>query len=359
MDLINLYDFEAAARSRLSKMAYDYYASGSWDEVTLGENRAAYERLRLQYRVLRDISDRDLSTTVLGQKVALPVIVAPTAFHRLAHDEGELATARAAAAAGTIFMLSTLATRSIEEVTETTDGPVWFQLYVYKDRGATRALVERAKAAGCGAIVLTVDAQLWPHRERDERNRFHLPEGLEAKNLHGDAGQISAGDAGSGLADYVTSLFDQSLSWPDVEWLCSLSDLPVVVKGIVHPEDARLAAEHGARAIVVSNHGGRQLDTAPATIDVLPEIAEAVGDRIEVLLDGGVRRGTDVVKALALGARAVAVGRPALWGLAVDGQAGVERVLAILRTELDRAVGLCGYAAIDDLGPELIWRPRS
>src|SRR5581483_1534195 len=246
---------------------------------------------------------------------AMPIVVAPTAFHRLADDEGEVATARAARTHGTILTLSTLSTRSLEDVCAT-GAAVWFQLYVYRDRGATRALVERAERAGCRALVLTVDAQVWGSRERDARNRFTLPAGLQCENLGGTAlARVPADAEGSGLASYVTSLFDPALSWADVEWLASITRLPVVVKGIVHPDDARLAAEHGARAVVVSNHGGRQLDGAIATLDALPAVADAVHDRLEVLMDGGVRRGGDVVKALALGARAVGVGRPVLWGL--------------------------------------------
>jgi 4-hydroxymandelate oxidase len=237
--------------------------------------------------------------------------------------------------------LSTHSTCPVEDVCAT-GGPVWFQLYVYRDRGATRALVERAAAAGCKALVLTVDAQLWGRRERDVRNRFALPPELVLANLGGAAMRLPEASAGSGLAAYVASLFDPALSWRDLDWLAGISRLPVVVKGIVHPEDGRLAVEHGAAAVVVSNHGGRQLDTAIATVDALPAVADAIGGRAEVLVDGGVRRGTDVVKALALGARAVLVGRPVLWGLAVAGQRGVELVLERLRDELDVAMGLCG-----------------
>lgn len=356
MDPINLYDYEALAEAKLSRMAADYYASGAHDEITLRENHAAYDRIRLRYRVLRDISRRTTATTVLGHALNMPVIVAPTAFHKLAHPDGEVATVRAAGAAGTLMILSTLSTSSIEEVMAAATGPVWFQLYVYKDRAATEALVRRAEAAGCSALVLTVDAQIWGRRERDVRNRFQLPPGLSVRNLM-PAGQESFPQAaeGSGLAAYVASLFDQTLSWKDVEWLCALSKLPVLLKGIVHPDDARLAVAHGAAGVIVSNHGGRQLDTAPATIDALPEIVAAVDGRIEVLIDGGIRRGTDVVKALALGAKAVAVGRPVLWGLAHDGQAGVERVLELLRFEVDLAMGLCGCGTVEEIDGGLVF----
>ncbi|MDA8016392.1 MAG: alpha-hydroxy-acid oxidizing protein [Thermoanaerobaculia bacterium] len=357
LDLINLDDFEAAAKSSLTRIAYDYYASGSDDEITLVENRNAYSRLRVAFRVLRDVTTRDLRTTVLGHELSMPVLAAPTAFHRLANPDGELATARAASTAGSLMILSTLSTYSLEEVTSVATCPVWFQLYVYKDRGATAALVRRAEAAGCTALVLTVDAQIWGRRERDIRNRFHLPGGVRVKNLLGREGEdLPKEAADSGLGAYVQSLFDPSLSWKDIEWLASLSDLPVVLKGIVHPDDACLALSHGAQAVVVSNHGGRQLDTSVPTIEALPEVLDAVGDRMEVLVDGGIRRGTDVLKALALGARAVAIGRPVLWGLATAGQAGVERVFDLLRDELDRALGLAGARSPGELDRSILRR---
>ena len=351
---ISVYGYAEAARARLPAMAYAYYAGGAHDEITLRENHAAYDRLRLHYRVLRDVSTRSLATEVLGQPVALPILVAPTAFQRMAHPEGEVATVRAAGAAGTIMTLSTLATSSIEEVTAAATGPVWFQLYVYKDREATRSLVARAEAAGCRALVLTVDAQVWGVRERDVRSGFTLPADLTIKNLaaagKGDFPEVS----GSSLAAYVADFLDTSLSWKDLDWLCGLTRLPVVVKGVVRPDDAVRAAEHGAAAVQVSNHGGRQLDTSPAPIDVVEAIAEAAGERLEILLDGGIRRGTDVLKALALGAHAVAVGRPVLWGLAVEGEAGVRHVLDILRDELDLAMALCGCQNLSEIDRDLV-----
>ncbi len=353
---ISVGDYHRAARERLPQMVYDYYAGGAWDEITLGRNERAYDRLELHYRVLRDVSSRDLSTTLLGRPISMPLVIAPTAFHGMAHPDGECATAAAAGAAGTVMIASTLSNRPIEEIVDASDGDVWFQLYVYRDRGISKALVERARDAGCKAIVLTVDVPGLGVRERDVRNRFRLPEGLEMGNLRAGTGGMPEDLDGSALAAYVGCSFDPALTWDDLDWLRSLSDLPVLVKGIVHPEDARLAAERGATGVIVSNHGGRQLDTAPATLDVLPEIADALEGRVELLIDGGVRRGTDVVKAVALGARAVAVGRPALWGLAVDGRAGVEHVLSILRAELDAAMALCGVTRIDRIGRELIRR---
>ncbi len=356
MEPVNLLELEALARAALPRESFDYYASGAEDEATLRANRAAYERLTLAYRGLVDVSHRDPATTVLGTPVAFPVLVAPTAFQRLAHPEGELATARAAGAAGTVMVLSTLSTTSMEEVVAVATGPVWFQLYVYKDRKVTEGLVRRAEAAGCRALVLTVDAPVIGRRERDIRNRFHLPPGLSVANLLPDGyGELAQAAGDSGLAAYVSALIDPALSWRDLDWLRSITRLPLVIKGIVRPDDAVRAAEAGAAAVVVSNHGGRQLDTAPATIDVLPEVAAALaGHSIEIFLDGGVRRGTDVLKALALGARAVLVGRPILWGLATGGEAGAATVLRLLRHELDLAMALAGAPTVADVTRDLV-----
>jgi 4-hydroxymandelate oxidase len=357
---VNVFELETIAREQLSREAYDYYASGANDEVTLRENRAAYDRLGIAYRVLADVGHRDLSTVVLGQPVAMPILVAPTAFHRMATPEGEKATARAAGEAGTIMILSTLSNTRVEEVVAAASGPVWFQLYVYRDREATAGLVRRAEAAGCKALVLTVDAPLLGRRERDVRNRFRLPPGLSVANMLPEGyGEVPQALADSGLAAYVATLLDPAISWRDVTWLRSITHLPVLVKGIVRPDDALRAADAGAAGIVVSNHGGRQLDTSPATIDVLPEIADALavrGAALEVLVDGGVRRGTDVVKALALGARAVLVGRPILWGLAADGEAGAALALRLLRDELDLAMALAGTPTVSDITRDLVWR---
>jgi 4-hydroxymandelate oxidase len=293
--------------------------------------------------------------TVLGQPVSMPVLVAPTAFQCLADPEGEKATARAAGAAGTIMVLSSLSNTAVEDVLAAASGPVWFQLYVYKDRGATLDLVRRAEAAGCSALVVTVDAPLLGRRERDVRNAFRLPEHLSVKNLTASGLQSLPGTSGdSSLAAYVASLFDPSLTWKDIGWLRTHTRLPVLVKGIVRADDASRAVDHGAAGIVVSNHGGRQLDTAPATIRVLEEIARVVGGRAEVLVDGGVRRGTDVVKALALGAKAVLLGRPILWALAAEGEPGVRRALEIVRAELDLAMALCGCPSLAEVTRDLI-----
>ena len=357
MKTLNLFDLERAAKEKLPQMAYDYFASGAWDEVTLRENRAAFERLKVHYRVLVDVSKRDLSVDILGQKIPLPVIFAPTAFHKLAHPEGELATVRAAGKAGTVMVLSSLSTTPIEDVVRAATGPVWFQLYINKDRQFTRDLVARAEAAGCQALMLTADTPEWGRRERDVRNGFHLPQGLAAVNLLPSNQRGEAiGQSGAGMGQAFSWMLDASVTWPDVDWLASLTRLPVLVKGICRADDASRAIEHGAAGIVVSNHGARQMDTAPATIEVLPRCVEAVGGRVPVLLDGGVRRGLDVLKALALGATAVQIGRPVLWGLAADGQAGVESAIGLLRAELDLAMALAGCADIKTITSDLIGR---
>jgi len=355
-DLVSVFDYEAAARKKLPKTAYDYYRSGANDELTLHENHAAYERIKLNPKVLIDTSKRDLTTSVLGQTVSMPIMVAPTAFHCMAHPEGEVATARAAGKAGALMMLSTLSTSSIEEVLPEATGPVWFQLYVYKDREATLSLVERAVSYGCTAIALTVDAQVWGRRERDIKNRFRLPKGLSIKNLMpAGKGEFPDEKADSGLAAYVTWQFDQTLTWKDIDWLCSKANVPVLLKGILHPDDARRAADHGAAGIIVSNHGARQLDTVPATIEALPGLVEAVDGEMDILIDGGIRRGTDVFKAIALGAKAVGVGRPIIWGLAVDGEQGARRVIDILRKDFELTMRLCGCATIEDITKDLLF----
>lgn len=355
MNPINVFDYEALAREKLPQMVYDYFASGAEDEITVQDNRAAYSRIRLKYRVMVDVSRRNLSTTVLGQQISMPLIIAPTAFQCLAHPEGEVATARAAGAAGTIMILSTLSNSSVEDVAKAGNGSVWFQLYIYKDRGVTASLVQRVRTAGCKAIVLTVDAPILGRRERDIRNRFELPSNLTVKNLMPSGlEKFPTGSEGSGLAAYIESVIDPALTWKDVDWLCSITDLPVLIKGLVHPEDALRALEHGASGIIVSNHGGRQLDTSLPSIEALPEIVDAIAGRIDVLIDGGVRRGTDILKAIALGAKAVSIGRPVLWGLAVEGEPGVLHVLSLLRNELDVAMALCGCTRIHEINRHLI-----
>ncbi len=352
--LLNIADYARAARCKLTKEVCDYFDGGALDEITLAENTAGWERLKLYYRVLAGVGRRDMSTTVLGQSVSMPILVAPTAFHRLACDEGELATACAAKAAGTLFILSSLSNTAMEAVFAEAASPRWFQLYIYKDRQVTLELVKRAEAAGAEAIVLTVDAPGLGTRERDSRNRFRLRDGLAVENLaplgKGHMPEVQ----GSGLAAYVRENFKADLGFDDLDWLCGSTRLPVVVKGVCRGDDARRAAEHGSKALVVSNHGGRQLDTAPATCEVLPRVVEAAGDLCEIYVDGGIRRGSDVLKAIALGARAVLVGRPVLWGLCVAGEQGATNVLSILRRELDEAMLLCGCTTLGGIDGSLL-----
>ncbi|MCG8421729.1 MAG: alpha-hydroxy-acid oxidizing protein [Proteobacteria bacterium] len=354
-DAINIMDFARLARERMNPPSWEYYASGADDEVTLRANRDALARIALHYRVLVDVSQRSLATRVVGQEISMPLIIGPAGFHKLAHPDGEVATASAAGRAGTVMVLSTMSNTPVEDVMVRATGPIWFQLYVYRDRGITRGLVERVEAAGCSALVLTVDVPLLGRRERDVRNRFTLPEGLTAANLLPAGLQdVQRPVDGSSLAAYASELFEPALTWQDIDWLRSITRLPIVVKGIVRPDDARRAVDHGAAGIVVSNHGGRQLDTAPATIDVLGRIAADVASDTELMVDGGFRRGTDVLKAIALGARAVLIAQPALWGLAVGGADGVSRVLELFRAEIDLAMGLCGCPTIADIGPDLL-----
>jgi 4-hydroxymandelate oxidase len=355
MDAVNIWDFERAAKARIAGPAWDYYASGADDEITLRSNRDAFARIALHYRVLVDVSVRRTATRLLGAELAMPILLAPTAFQRLAHPDGELATVRAAGAAGTVMVLSTLSNTRVEDVAAAASGPVWFQLYIYKDRGATEALVRRVEAAGCQALVFTVDAPLLGKREADVRNQFSLPDGLTVENMLPDGlGVVPDARRDSGLAAYFAALLDPGLTWADIEWLRSIARIPVVVKGIVRPDDAARAVDCGAAGIVVSNHGGRQLDTAPATIDALPRVVEAVSGRAPVLLDGGIRRGTDIVKAIARGAAGVLIGRPVLWGLGAAGQVGVVAVLELLRRELDLAMALCGCPSLADIDRTLL-----
>ena len=355
INAINLWELEARARELLPQMAYDYYASGANDEVTLRENRAAYERITLLPRMLVDVSVRDISTTVLGEPVSMPILIAPTALPGLAHPEGEIATTKAAGAAKTLMTLATLSTSSIEEAMAAATGPVWFQLYVFRDRAISASLVQRAETAGCKAVVLTVDVPVAGRRERDVRNRLTLPDHLSLKNLlSAGCQELPKNVAGSGLAAYVASLFDAALTWKDIEWLAGVTKLPILVKGILRADDALRAVNYGASGIIVSNHGARQLDTTPATISVLPEIVDAVAGAVEVYVDGGIRRGTDALKAMAYGARAVFVGRSILWGLAVGGEAGVKYVLELLRQEFDLAMALSGCPRLTAITRDLV-----
>jgi isopentenyl diphosphate isomerase/L-lactate dehydrogenase-like FMN-dependent dehydrogenase len=355
MHFTNLIELEDLARELLPPGTFDYIAGGSDDEVSLRRNRDDFVRIVLRPRVLVDVSEIDTSTTVLGTPVSLPVLLGPAAGHKLCCPDGELATSRAAAAAGTIMLLSTLSTTSMEDVAAEAPAPRWFQLYVYQDREVVRALVQRAEAAGYGAICLTVDVPVIGHRERDLRNEFSFTKDhLLANFVDMQLEHLPVGVVGMGLGAYISSKWDASFTWRDVDWLSSISGLPVVIKGILTAEDAALAVEHGATGIVVSNHGGRQLDSVSSSIAALPEVVDAVAGRIEVLMDGGVRRGTDVLKALALGARAVLIARPYLYGLALGGEEGALRVIQALRDELKTSMALAGRTTIPSIDPGLV-----
>ena len=356
LDPLDLTALEAAARERLERGVYDYVAGGADDERSVADAEAAWSRLRLRPRVLRDVSEVSRATTVLGSRLPVPLLVAPMAYHRMAHPDGEAASAAGAAAAGAGYILSTQATMTVEEVAETVpDGLRWFQVYVVRDRGWTAELVARAAAAGYRALVLTVDVPLLGNRLRDLRNDFRLPTGMAPANAPPAGAARQRELAVDVLAQ--AGQFDPGLTPEVIGWLAERSGLPVVVKGVLRGDDALACLDAGAAAVAVSNHGGRQLDTVVATADALAEVAAAVGDRAEVYVDGGIRRGTDVVKALALGARAVLVGRPVLWGLTAAGAAGVERVLSGLAGELQLAMALCGATGLGQLTPDLLAGP--
>lgn len=350
--IVNLHEFEAIARGVMEPAAFDYVAGGSFDELTLAENVAAWRRFRFRPRVLIDVGVVDPATTLLGAPAAMPVAIAPMAVHGLGHPDGEVASARAAAAAGVPFTLSTMSSRSIEEVAAAApDGRNWFQLYTQADPGRSRDLVERAAAAGFGALVLTVDLPRLGYRDRDRRSGFDFPSlGNFPDELPTHRPDV----------DRLTRLesVGHSLTWADLATIRSWSSLPLVLKGILTAEDARLAVEHGVDAIVVSNHGARQLDRVPAGIDALEEVVAAVDGTTEVWVDGGVRRGLDVAIAVALGARGVLVGRPMVWALAAGGQAGVEQALAIVREEFGIALALLGAPTPHDLGRDHVARVR-
>ncbi len=343
MDPINLHDYERLAAERMPAGPLAYYAGAAGDERTLRDNCEAFARHRLLPRVLVDVSAVQPQTTVLGTPISMPVLVAPTALQKLAHPDGEQAMARAAARAGTIMTVSTIATtRPADVAAAAPDAPRWFQVYVLKDRGVTRALVDEAIDSGYNALVLTVDAPRAGRRERDLRAEFSVPPGIDMPAVSAALGSTEGIDAAG-----FFSLMDLTLTWRDLEALVQESPIPVLVKGVHHPADAELAVQHGAAGVIVSNHGGRQLDGVPASIDMLPRVVDAVAGRAEVLVDGGIRRGTDVATALALGARAVLVGRPMLWGLVCGGEDGAAHVLELLRAELTLAMTLLGTATPD------------
>lgn len=343
---INVSDYEALAEERLDPGTFGYFAGGAGDEHTLRHNLEAFDRWRLRPRVLVDVASVTTATTVLGQTVSMPVLVSPVAHQRMAHPEGELAVARAAAAAGTIMCVPTFAMATPADIAaEAPEAPRWYQLYWHPDRGVTKSILDQAREAGCSAIVFTVDLPKLGGRERDLRTGFTLDPDYRM-GVYGS----EFGDLGTLTPATAAELVDPRLTWRDLEWLQETAQLPVIVKGILTAEDAELAVSHGCAAVIVSNHGGRQLDRAIASLEALPEVVEAVGDRVEVLMDGGIRRGADVAIAVALGARAVCVGRPVVWGLAANGEEGVRHVFDLLRAEFQLALALLGCASPEGLG---------
>ncbi len=368
--IVNIDDFRRIARRRLPRGLFDYIDGGAEDEYTLRANQADFRRYTFRPRVMVDVSERDQSTTVLGTRLATPLILAPTGFTGMFWPRGEIVAARAAARKGALFTLSTMSICSMEEVAEAAPGPLWFQLYVWRDREIVRSLVERARASGYRALVITVDTPVLGRRERDVRSGLVLPPRITVKNVLDSVRRVSwlrdmltnprptfgnfVGTPGVehdavSLASFTTKQFSPSVSWADLDWYRSIWPGPLAIKGIMAAEDARLAAEHGVEAIVVSNHGGRQLDYLPSAVEVLPEIVDAVGGRAEVILDGGIRRGSDVVKAIALGARACMIGKAFNFGVAAAGQAGAEKAIDILQSEIDRTLALIGRPTLAEL----------
>ena len=368
-------DLRALARRKVPRAFFDYAEAGSYAQETLRANRADLQRVKLRQRVMIDVSGRDTAATVVGEKLALPLVLGPVAMTGLEHGNGEILACRAAHAAGIPFTLSTMSICSIEDVAAAVDKPFWFQLYVMKDRGFVRSLIERAAAAKCSALVLTVDLQVLGQRHCDVKNGLSVPPSLKLKNLINMAskprwvagvlagkrwnfgnlqGHVKGIDGVASLAQWVGGQFDQTLNWKDVEWIRSIWPGKLILKGILDVDDARLAAKTGASALVVSNHGGRQLDGAPSSISMLPRIAEAVGSEIEVLFDGGIRSGQDMMRALALGAKGCLIGRAYIYGLGAGGEAGVAKAIDILRNELDVSMALTGVTRIGDIGPQIL-----
>ncbi len=354
--LASISDFEIAARVRMSSMAYEYVSGGAGDEKTLAWNQSAYSEIKLRSRVLVDVSQLDTSVQLFGRTLSHPILLAPTAYHKLVHADGEIATARGAADADTTMIVSSFATVRIEEIARAVPGaPLWFQLYVQPDREFTRALVQRAEAAGCQALCLTVDTPVLGARNRETRIAFQLPAGMSRANLESLSAATASSSHRPPEGAIYSEVLEPRLTWKDVEWLRGIAKVPVLLKGVLDAEDAKRAVDAGVHGLIVSNHGARNLDTVPATVTALPRVAEAVNGRLPILLDGGIRRGTDVLKALALGATAVAIGRPYLYGLAVDGTAGVRRIIQILQTEFEMAMALTGRTSISAIDHTVLW----
>lgn len=374
--ITNVTDLRALAKRRVPRAFFEYADRGSYDEVTLRANRAAFERIALRQRVMRNVDNRSLNTDILGQPVSMPLALAPTGLTGLQHGSGEILAARAAVKAGIPFCLSTVSICSIEQVRATVETPFWFQVYVMRDRGFTRDLIERAKAAECSALMLTADLTVQGQRHREIKNGLSVPPKITFSNLFdmlskprwawsmlrapsrsfGNLqGRIANTDSLTTLAQWIANQFDPTLEWKDLEWIREAWPGKLIIKGILDPRDARIAAEHGVDAIVVSNHGGRQLDGAPATIDVLPSIVQAVGDRTQVLFDSGILSGQDLLKALAYGAHAGLIGKAFLYGLGALGEAGVTKAIELIRRELSVSMALTGQTDVRRITPDIIW----
>ena len=369
-------DLKRLYQQRVPRMFFDYTESGSWTEQTFQANERHLQGLKFKQRVLVDISDRDLASAMLGQPVTMPVALSPVGMTGLQHGDGEIKAARAAAQFGVPYALSTMSICSIEDVASKTSKPFWFQLYVMRDRGFVKALIERAKAAQCSALILTADLQILGQRHKDIKNGLSTPPKPTIKNLLSTlghprwalsmlsanrryfgniVGHVSGVSDTSSLSEWTAKQFDPALTWNDVAWIKEAWDGPLIIKGIMTPEDARLALESGADAIVVSNHGGRQLDGAPATVEVLPEIKDSLGNELEVWIDGGIRSGQDVLRVLALGADAAMIGRPYIYGLGALGEKGVIKALEIIRAELDLSMAFCGRTSVEAVDASILW----
>jgi 4-hydroxymandelate oxidase len=350
----DIFDYAKVAPDHMSKVGWEYISGGAADELTLRWNRESYDRIRLRPRVLVDVSELDTKVTLFGMEQPYPILLAPTAYHKLAHPEGEIATAKGAGAAGATLVVSSSATTSLEDIAQVATKPLWFQVYIQRDRGFSAELVRRAEVAGYRALVVTVDSPVLGPRYRETRTPFVLPPGAERANFKGL--KTATGGQRPSESTIYTAVLDPKLTWKEIEWVRSLTKLPVILKGIVNADDAQRGVELGAAGIIVSNHGGRNLDTLPATIDALPEVTARVGNRVPVLVDGGIRRGTDVLKAVAFGASAVLIGRPYLYGLAVGGAGGVTRVVNILKREFEMAMALTGRTKVGQIDASVIWK---
>ncbi|XP_072032433.1 2-Hydroxyacid oxidase 1-like [Amphiura filiformis] len=361
--LVCLDDYEKKAEQLLPKFAYDHCVGGADDQQTLQDNKEAFTRFQLRPRLMRDVSNRDMSTTILGHHLPHPIAIGPSSFHKMVHPDGEIATVKGAAMTSTPICIggstSNVTLEDLAEAVKDSTTPLWIQFYIYKDRQINERLIKRAEKAGYEALFVTVDVPCLGKRRLDIRNQFNLPSNLSAANIAGELEiqQLYTKGKGSGLENFANTQFDPSVTWEDIKWLRSITRLPIVLKGILTAEDAREAVKYGVNGIIVSNHGGRQLDGVLATIDALSEVVEAVrGSNVEVYLDGGVTKGTDVLKALALGAKAVFIARPIMWGLACDGQEGVKKVVDILKDEFSLAMALSGCTSIEDISRDILQR---